>query len=113
MKANVTGAQPLQIDWVDGYAAGEETKISILLSEYKTDKSTETAAWQAAILAYRSWLATNLPPPPSVPPPAAEKAAHSEGTYSMGLMNMATYNLTALDAKFREWSDVFGRVTFW
>jgi hypothetical protein len=111
MKANVTGAQPLQIDWVDGYRAGTETKISILLSEFKTDKGTETAGWQAAILAYRSWLVTNLPPP--VPPPATNKAALSEGTYAMGLMNMATYNLTAIDREFSEWKDVLGRVTFW
>jgi hypothetical protein len=111
MKANVTGAQPLQIDWVDGYAAQSETKISILLSTFKTDKGTETAGWQAAILAYRSWLVTNLPPPD--PPPATNKAAYSEGTYAMGLMNMATYNLTAMDVEFSKWKDVLGRVTFW
>ena len=111
MKANTTGAQPLQIDWVDGYQAGTETKISILLSEFKTDKSTETAGWQAAILAYRSWLVTNLPAP--VPPPTTNKAAYSDGTFAVGLMNMATYNLTALDHQFSKWKDVLGRVTFW
>jgi hypothetical protein len=111
MKANATGAQPLQIDWTDGYAAGKETSISIILSEYKTDTSTQTAGWQAAILAYRSWLVANRPPP--APPAANNKAAYSEGTYAMGLMNMATYNLTAIDREFRQWSDVLGRATFW
>lgn len=111
MKANITGAQPLQIDWVDGYEAGTQTKISILLSEFKTDKRTETAGWQAAILAYRSWLVTKLPP--LVPAPATNKAAYSEGTYAMGLMNMAIFNLTAIDLHFSEWKDVLGRVTFW
>jgi hypothetical protein len=107
-KGVVTGAQPLLIDWVDGYKRLQPTTLTILLREFTTDHSSGTAAWQASILAYRRWLSPNLTPPP---PP--EPTVGGEGCWALALENKPSFNLTQINAEFRQWQSVFGRVAVW
>jgi hypothetical protein len=109
VEGDYTSSQPLLIDWVNGYDKGNTVTMSILLEEFDTDTATATAAWQAGILEYRKWLLPQLPPSPPPPKPTVG----GQGFLAVGLENMASFNLTKLDASFREGQDVFGRVLVW
>ena len=113
-KGQPTAQEPMQIDWVDGFLSAEKVNITILLSEFSTNESSQTEAWQEAVLAYRSWIKPHVPqakPQPEV----GGKMAHSEGMWAVGLQNICdppgcSFNLSILDAKWQAWKDVLGRV---
>ena len=104
-KGAAPGPEPLQIDWVDGYAAGETINMSILFTTFGAAPGTEP--WQAAILAYKNWQYPHRLP--SAPPPQRP----SEGIMAVALENEMSFNLTSIDALFEQWRDVLGRVVFW
>ena len=106
----------MRIEWVDGYLAGAQTKLSILLSEFYTEEQPKIQAWQKAVLAYKTWLQTNLPK--ATPAQISGKMSQSEGMWAVGLQNecnppRCSFNLSALDAQWTQWKDVLGRVQFW
>ena len=115
MRAGKSNAsEPFMLEWVDGYRSGTSYKLSAMLTETVRDDSTKTAAWQAAVLAYRGWLSKNKPRARTDAP----RDNSREGMWAIGLQNecmppSCSFNMTVLDHQWRQWRDVLGRVQFW
>ena len=95
----------------NAFGANETTNISVILGSFRSDPTRHTAAWQSAVVAYRTWLRSHTRRQAPVVP---EKMLAQEGMLQVVLESYSEFNLSALNESWNAWRDNgYGRLQFW